>query len=424
MKKITFFILFLFYFTFSFSQDISYARKIIDSLCSPYMYGRGYANNGDKKAADFIQQELINDNIKPFGKSYLQPFDISVNTLPGKVSIKIDNNMLKPGADFLVSSNSKNTEGTFKIVWLTKDIIKNDSIFSIFRNQDYHDKVIIIDKTGITDGETLQFTEFLRTINLFRAKAVIFPDDKLVWGISNGGKETDFIVIDILKNKIPADAKQISIEIQNKYFEKYTTNNVTGYIEGKTYPDSFVVFTAHYDHLGIMGAGTYFPGANDNASGTAMVLNLAKYYSENRPDYSVAFMLFSAEDAGLLGSEYYTGNPLFPLEKIKFLINLDLVGTGDDGITIVNGSVFEKEFNTFVKINEEKKYLKAINKRGEAANSDHYPFYEKGVKSIFIYTLGGIAEYHNIYDKAETLPLTEYNDLFKLLIDFVKKLNN
>ena len=84
------------------------------------------------------------------------------------------------------------------------------------------------------------------------------------------------------------------------------------------------MFTAHYDMIGSFGEGNYFPGASDNGSGTAMVLDLARHFSSGRkPFYSVAFMLFSGEEAGLLGSTHYVDHPLFPLERIKLVINLD-----------------------------------------------------------------------------------------------------
>jgi Zn-dependent M28 family amino/carboxypeptidase len=133
-------------------------------------------------------------------------------------------------------------------------------------------------------------------------------------------------------------------------------------------------------------------------------------------------MAFAAEEAGLIGSHFYTENPLFPLEKIKCLINLDLVGTGDEGITIVNGSVYEEDFRRIVALNEKYQLLPKIAKRGKAANSDHYFFSEKGVKAFFIYTMGGIKAYHDIYDIPATLPLTKYKELFKLLTLYVSEL--
>jgi Zn-dependent M28 family amino/carboxypeptidase len=167
-----------------------------------------------------------------------------------------------------------------------------------------------------------------------------------------------------------------------------------------------------------MGGSTYFPGANDNASGVAMLLNLAKYYAANPPAYSVAFIAFAGEEAGLIGSKYFTENPLLALSSIRFLINVDLVGTGEEGITVVNASEFAKEFDLLNKINDSQQLITKINARGKAANSDHYWFTEKGVPAFFIYTLGGIAAYHDVMDKAETLPLTEYSDLFRLIVGF------
>jgi Zn-dependent M28 family amino/carboxypeptidase len=137
----------------------------------------------------------------------------------------------------------------------------------------------------------------------------------------------------------------------------------------------------------------------------------------------MVFIFFSGEEAGLLGSEYYTSHPLFPLKKIKFMINLDMVGTGSEGIKVVNGSIFKSEFGKLRAYNEEGGYLSTVSVRGEAANSDHYYFYKNGVKCFFIYTLGNEdREYHTVGDKADILPLTKYPELFKLVCEFVKKI--
>lgn len=195
-----------------------------------------------------------------------------------------------------------------------------------------------------------------------------------------------------------------------------------GWVKGTLKPDSVIVISAHYDHLGGMGEDTYFPGANDNASGIALLLGLARYYAANPQPYTIAFICFAGEEAGLKGSKYFTENPLIPLRNIRFLLNLDLTGTGDEGITVVNAAEFSKEFAQLNEINDAKKLLVKINARGKAANSDHYWFSEKGVRAFFIYTLGGIKAYHDVFDKAGTLPLTEYEDLFKLIVKFNEKL--
>ena len=171
------------------------------------------------------------------------------------------------------------------------------------------------------------------------------------------------------------------------------------------------------------GKNVYFPGANDNASGTAMVMDLARYFASDSilPNYSIVFALVSGEENGLYGSYYLANHPLFPLKNVKFLINLDLVSTGSEGITVVNATKFKEQYNRLNDINKEKAYLKTVVERDESCNSDHCAFYEKGIPAVFIYAMGSeFTEYHNLYDLPQKLPLTKYNEIFKLLVDYVK----
>ena len=425
MTKRYLFLLFIFLFCHSlFAQDIKYARKIIDTLASPSMHGRGYVKNGDQIAAKFIENEFQNDSLKYFDKNYFQNFELSVCTLPGKVVVETESKKLVPGVDYLVGASSPQIKGTFKIAKLDSAIATNDRSFQKFISMDFSNKFILLDKKGIKDKNILAVFNSIEFNNFLKAKGVINIEEKLVWGEDDLLTPPSVVKITIKRSSLPAKIKNVTVDIEQETQPSHEFLNIVGYVKGKIKPDSFIVFTAHYDHLGQMGTDTYFPGANDNASGTAMLLDLAKYYSKNKPDYSVVFISLTGEELGLIGSEYYVNHPLFPLSKISFLVNLDMEGTGDDGIKVVNGSIYKKEFDLLTKINNENKYLKTVAIRGEAANSDHYPFYKKGVKSIFIYTLGGIDAYHNIYDKAETLPLTKYNEVFKLLTDFVNALSH
>lgn len=97
---------------------------------------------------------------------------------------------------------------------------------------------------------------------------------------------------------------------------------------------------------------------------------------------------------------------------------MDIMGTGDDGITVVNGSVYKAAFNDLVRLNDSLHLLKQVKMRGATANSDHYFFYAAGVPDFFIYTMGGIRAYHDIYDRRETLPLTKFSEVFELLVHF------
>ena len=413
MQKIILLSITLFIFFKTFSQDKEYAILVVDSLASRNFHGRGYVNNGDKIAAQFVKEEFKKSGLKSFGDNYLQQFPIPINTFPDTIKVYIENNLLTPGKDYVLFSSSPGVAGTFNLIWAFIDSTGVPQLQSNYRVTDMSDKVMVTD---------MNQKDFKEESN-FKAKGIIFlRDEKVWWHVSNGKSVNDYFQLQIVKDKIPENSKTITLQARNKYFDAYQTQNVIGYIEGKIYPDSFFVFTAHYDHLGQMGAETFFPGANDNASGTSMLLDLARHYSlpENQPDYSIAFIAFGAEEVGLLGSGYFTANPLFPLENIKFLINLDMVGSGSEGIKVVNGTVFKRQFNKLVRINSENEYLLKVSERGEAANSDHYPFFQKGVPCFFIYTLGKeCKEYHNIYDTPENVPFTEYEDLFRLLKDFI-----
>jgi len=229
-------------------------------------------------------------------------------------------------------------------------------------------------------------------------------------------------MINVDKKSITGIPATFKVNIENKFLKNFKADNVCGIVKGTVKPDSMIFITAHYDHLGGMGKDTYFPGANDNASGVSLLLNLAHYYAKHPQPYTIAFICFAGEEAGLIGSKYFTDHPLVPLKNIRFLINTDLAGTGEEGITVVNATEFPKEFAMMNAVNDENKLLVKINPRGKAANSDHYFFTEKGVPSFFFYTLGGIKAYHDVFDKAETLPMNEHEDLFKLLIKFNDKL--
>ncbi len=372
---------FLIFFSITaFSQDIAFGRKMVDTLTSPYFWGRGYTNDGMKKAADFLAGEFKTYGLEPMnGKNYLQPFSYPVNTFPGKMELTVNGKDLVPGKDFIVSPEAKGVKAS-------------------------------------GDFEQLDSIQFINR----KEMVVIKMQDKLTWSVATEAADYSLLLVD--KKALDKTPETFKVNIDNKFISNFKTTNVCGLVKGTAKPDSIIFITAHYDHLGGMGKDTYFPGANDNASGVALLLNLAHYYAQHPQKYSIAFILFAGEEAGLIGSKYFTENPLVPLKNIRFLINTDLAGTGEEGITVVNATEFPKEFAAMQQLNKENNLLFAINARGKAANSDHYFFTEKGVPSFFFYTLGGIKAYHDVFDKAATLSLNEHEDLFKLLVKFNQKL--
>jgi len=168
----------------------------------------------------------------------------------------------------------------------------------------------------------------------------------------------------------------------------------------------------------MMGADALFPGASDNASGTACLLSLASYFAAHPQRYTIVFIAFSGEEAGLLGSQYYVKNPLFPLSNIRFLVNMDIMGDATDGITVVNATEHPKEVSLLQQLNQENNLLPQVRSRGTAANSDHYHFSKAGVQCFFIYSNSGKGYYHDVFDKASTLSLTNVDKVLTLIITF------
>lgn len=364
------------------TQDSLYARLVIKELTSKECFGRGYLNNGLDAAARYTTEQLNHFKAKPlFATGYYQWFDFNVNTFPNKVSVKLNGKLLKPGHDFILNPQSGSIKGKFNL----KQV----------------------------DSTTYKATDSPIPVILSLKRKLTFS----VATNSVAGCE-----IELLNKNQYKDIKSLDVNIESKVLTKFVNKNICAYIEGTKSNDTCVYFTAHYDHLGGLGKKTYFPGANDNASGVSMLLNFIKYYSEHPPKYKTVFVFFAGEEAGLLGSKHFVEKGGIDLKAIKFLINLDLLGTGDDGIMVTNGAVLTSQFEALSRINAQKNYVKEIKKRGKAQNSDHYWFTEKGVPAFFIYTLGGIKAYHDVDDIEKTLPLTDYGDVFRLLRDFVNEL--
>jgi hypothetical protein len=402
-------------------QDTAYARMVINRLCARDMHGRGYVRKGIRRSAAFIKTEYRNNGLLPLSGQYGQSFSISVNTFPGAMRLKINNLDLMPGVDFMIDPSSPGIKGNFAIYHTTLEQIMGNSFNECMQNASGQIMVINTSGTQQLDNEgknTLNRRLFiLKTTTAYDIKAVLeITDAKLSFGKSTYTIVRPYIRINGSIVKQPIESAYLSIK--NRYIKSYTTSNIAGYLPGKLYPDSFLVFTAHYDHLGYMGRKTWFPGANDNASGVAMMLSLAQYFSKHPQDYSLLFLAFSAEEAGLLGSRFYVEHPLKELTHIKFLVNLDLVGTGDEGITVVNANEFPDYFRLLQQINVRESLLAVIKARDAACNSDHCPFYQKHVHCFFIYTMGGIQAYHDPADRPESLPLTAFAALVQLLILF------
>lgn len=408
------------------AQDSLYYRQLVYKLASEEFRGRGYSLRGDSIAAQFLSEEMRRLGLRHWGADYRQPVPIDMNLFEGDAYIHFDTQdsdlVLFDNVEFM--AYSKGAKGSFAVKTL-----KVERLAKALKKpgQRYRDCFVCIDISGLNPKDSVQ-NALLKVANQtfmnnpLHAKGYIIVSEKLIgWHIGYGQYPREHTTINVVKSCLKKMPKQVDISLDQRFCKKYPSQNLCGYIEGKSCPDSFFVFTGHYDHLGKFGRDYTFYGANDNASGAAFVMDLARHYSlpENRPDYSIAFMLFTGEEVGLVGSFYNSEHPILPLDKIKMLINLDMVGTNEEGITVVCAPDFQEDFDLMTRINGEHNYLKKVAPRKATANSDHYPFYKKGCRTFFIYGMGKSGRYHSKYDTPEAMSFGNQNGLFRLLIDYV-----
>jgi aminopeptidase YwaD len=415
-----FFLLALFFAATGWAQQMPRVRHTIAELTAPHMHGRGYVQDGDKIAAAFIRQRFQELGLQALTPDYYQSFTLPVNRFPGKLSLQADDQPLVAGRDFIAHAASGSGSVSGKVLLLDTLVFTRPEVGESFFQKNRQQQVLVLPRKFYPQLQRLP-APWRQKIATVKALILLVPG-KLTATVAD--EQAPWPVLEVRQQSWPAATRSVFLQV-DATLDQYPTQNVLAYIPGSALPDSFLVITAHYDHLGRQGQDLLFPGANDNASGTAMLLELAAWYAQpqHRPRYSMAFMAFGAEEAGLVGSAFYTSNPAFPLSRIRFLLNLDLLGAGDEGLMVVNGRILEKEFNLLTRLNEQHRYLPQIKSRGKAANSDHYHFTEKGVPAFFFYTLGGPKAYHDPEDVAATLPLSRFREVFGLITAFLQELD-
>ena len=423
MKKYLFFLL-LFSSSLTQNNELERAKKDVATLCTKKMAGRGYQNEGHVKAAKFIQKRFKNLGIQAINNDYNQLFPIQINSIES-ATLKINGKKLQHGRDYIIAPNSHSGSNERCILNLNYGL-------EIDKKEAHSECNTLLIKSGLpenitTNDSLLNIYKFLKSdeakINLHKkhSKYFIFQKNKLTASLENEADENT--VINILDSVIKdEDFQNVDLKVTTKTI---TTNsqNIIGFIPAINKTDSCIVLTGHYDHLGTQGS-IYFPGANDNASGIATLLALGKYF-KNKPlqNTNIVLMAFSGEEAGLIGSKYYVEHPLFPLKNIKFLINMDLMGNGTEGIMVVGGNEFQKEWKLLDTINKQLRSVPVIKSRPNAPNSDHYFFLKNGVKGFFIYTMGGPPHYHDIDDTPKNLLFSKFNEVQSLMRTFIEKLD-
>ena len=204
-------------------------------------------------------------------------------------------------------------------------------------------------------------------------------------------------------------------EAKSQRYKQVDARNVAGFLAGtdETLKDEVIVIGAHYDHVGVGRFGSrerdrgslddkIHNGADDNASGTAGLLELAEAFAEHPPKRSILFLAFSAEELGLLGSYHYCAEPLLPLERTVAMFNFDMIGRSEDDYLFIGGVGTSPVWPELVRDHVESAGLAVERGEGGRAPSDNTPFYEKDVPVLFFFTNVHV-DYHRVSDEAEFL---------------------
>lgn len=235
-----------------------------------------------------------------------------------------------------------------------------------------------------------------------------------------GTKENKKVVEYLIKNFKRAGVKPY----ENSYIQEFkakirvkkgldtpvvTTQNVIGYIAGSdpVLKEEFIVLGAHYDHLGMGGPSSKKPdttgihlGADDNASGTAALLEIAERLAANKKGLkrSILFIAFGAEEQGLLGSKYFVENPLIPLSSIKLMLNMDMVGrmNAEKQLYMGGAASFDGGMELMKSLGPEIG-INPVVIGYDVGGSDHVPFFKKNISVLGFHT-GGHAQYHTPED--------------------------
>ena len=401
----------------SYAQNMASYQRVVKELTSAKYQGRGYARDGANKAGHYLQ--------KAFQKAgadevIIQPFQLDINTFPGKMELSVDGKKQIPGVDFTMREFSPGAHGTFPLYYIDTANYDSERIFRDLSLPENKNCFVVCD-FWFSYKHGADFKRLQTKGGAPNAGLLFTWEEPLKFYKAYGEKVVDKPIIWV-PYRFPQDAKTITVDIDNKFLKSYECFNVIAKVEGCRH-DSCYVFTAHYDHLGNLGKKVYYAGANDNASGTAAIVTLAAYYAQHRPEYDMYFIAFSGEDANLRGSEWYADHPIVPLTQIKYLFNIDMIGDNNPVQYCEVSDEGMRGFALFEQINAEKKHFKALNRGKLAGNSDHYPFALRHVPCIFFENEEGDAfkYYHTVHDTYDNFLTDTYEPLFRLITSFINQ---
>ncbi len=439
---------------------LAHAKYLADDA----LEGRRAGTEGAAKAADYVEKAFRGLNLAPAGEkgTFRQPFNLLVDTQPGKVNELTvgtrDRAFVAPSFGPLAFSGAKDAESATAngaLAFRGYGVSMAGAYDDYAGLADVAGKIVVLFLRGLPDEAIQQKSNPHANPQAFQstyakamfakgrgAAGVLFVADSkqrsgalepLVGDISGShiGIPVAQITRDALKvllepyKKTLEDLEKPSSEAKGSGFDldvtaqmttsvreiRGTTDNVLGLLKGATKPDEIVVVSAHYDHLGYGGQGSLSDaagpqihnGADDNASGTAGLIEIARRLAANPPARSILFVGWSGEEEGLLGSEHWMAAPTVDLARVVANVNLDMIGRlGADGVAL-DGVGSGEGFSQLVDEANAATGLKLSKTAGSmSGRSDHAAFIQKGIPALHLFT-GAHADYHKPSDDWDRL---------------------
>ncbi|MEI9975570.1 MAG: M28 family peptidase [Ignavibacteriota bacterium] len=445
-------------------------------LASPELKGRATGSPELETAARFLAGQYREFGIAPAdGKSYLQSFDVTTDAKPGPhnhftFTENGRSTTLQSERDYVPFSFSSTGKFSGAVVFAGYGITAPEYHYDDYSGIDVKGKIVLVlrhepqenDEKSVFAGKELTshaaFTNKAANAKMHGAVAMILIEDhanhpgdspELVkFGSSEGpkdagieivevkessvdgwfneaGKNIDKLELEIDKSLTPQsftfpDALRVDGQVDIEHIVK-TVHNVVAYLPGTT--DEYVILGAHYDHLGMGGqfslapsVTAIHPGADDNASGTAGVIELARWYSKQpKQKRGILFLNFAGEELGLLGSAWYVAHPELPLDKAVAMINMDMIGRIRDGKVFVGGASTGTGMRPLLEKVVAKYPLKIDFSEGpESSSSDHTSFITGQVPSLFFFS-GLHSDYHKPSDTADKIDAPDAAQLLTLV---------
>ncbi len=434
--------------------------KTVSYLASDELQGRLSGSKEYFEAAEFMANEFKDLGLKPFNKnSYFQKFNVEYNqVLPGaRVNLYKNGKLSKKyklGKDYVFRGFTGSGNIKAKVVFAGYGFSIPE--YDDYKNIDVKGKIVLVFKynpkwniEGVSWPSSLprEKARVAQEHGAIGIMYVLFPNDKYpqkTIGSTMHGKgeqvnipqvHIDLPVADDffkeskytlkeMQTRIDESKKAHSLELQTvaeievktDYEKEKETVNVIGIYPGSDdkLKNEFVILGAHLDHVGGQAGEIFFPGANDNASGSAAVLEVARMFAKNKLNVkrSVMFVLFASEESGLEGASYLANNLGIDTNNVTAMLNMDCIAHGDS-IQLGNRKTNPKLWNLARAIDKQNAKL-TISRTWANGGADATPFHQKGIPTLYFVTTNSYTHLHYMTDKPETLNPKLYEEITKL----------